>query len=290
MKNKGEAEKASRRMGVLKKVKLSILSIAIASICLAVCAATPAASTAPLAKEDPRARQIIDHLYVTAKQLPIIDLVIELEESKLDSKRGGTGQLVPTGKDKIFFKKPNKFRIETVLHDPGGPYDGAAFTIYRDGVMAFMYKSGSQYPAKKMSDTQEPPLNVPYFLATYPRDSEKVATLAGEDVFDGIRVTVVKLTNTSNPEETVTAYIDRARWVPLKIDLKLPGRGEKGTTTVKKTVLYKDIRLLSDGRYFPFKLEILVDGVLNQVLVYKAVAVNRNLSDDLFKPMEKFMR
>ncbi|MDQ7822872.1 MAG: outer membrane lipoprotein-sorting protein [Candidatus Eremiobacteraeota bacterium] len=229
------------------------------------------------------ARQLVDHLYIPSGQMPVHDLVIELEESVAGS---ADSSLVPSGKDKIYFKAPNKLRIDSVLIDPGGPFDGRNMIIIRDGINAWHYLSTGQYPVKKKADEPSAPLNLPFGVMRYPQDVDKQYTVSGSETIDGVQTSVVKITNPSNPSEEVTACIDRTRWVPLKVSLKQKDKGGE----VTKKVLYKQIGQTKDGRYFPMKLEIFRNESLVRVVVYKAVAVNAGLDESLFQPMDKFVK
>jgi outer membrane lipoprotein-sorting protein len=233
------------------------------------------------------ARQIVDHLYMAKGLMPINDLVIELEESVAGGDGKASTNLVASGKDKIYFKSPCKLRIDIVTSDPGGPLDQRNMVIIRDGKNAWQYLSTGQYPVKKKADEPSAPLNIPFGIVRYPQDIEKTYAITGTEVVDNVNTTVVKISSPSNPGEETTVWIDRARWVPLKLVLKK--KGEKGEDKIKK-VLYKEIGKTKDGRFFPFKLEKYVNEALSGVVVYKAMAINAGLEDSLFAPMEKFVK
>jgi outer membrane lipoprotein-sorting protein len=233
------------------------------------------------------ARQLVDHLYMAKGLMPINDLVIELEESVSGGDGKTSTNLVAAGKDKIYFKSPCKLRIDIVTSDPGGPLDQRNMIIIRDGKNAWQYLSTGQYPVKKKADEPSPPLNIPFGIVRYPQDIEKTYTVTGTELIDNVNTTVVKIASPSNPGEETTVWIDRTRWVPLKLVLKK--KGDKGEDKVKK-VLYREIGKTRDGRFFPFKLEKYLNEALNGVVVYKALAVNAGLEDSLFSPMEKFIK
>lgn len=232
------------------------------------------------------ARQLIDHLYLVGGHMPINDMVIELEENVASAEGEGSPTMVPSGKDKIYFKSPNKLRIDIVTSDPGGALDQKNMVIIRDGKNAWQYLSTGQYPVKKKVDEPSAPLNVPFGIVKYPQDIDKNYTVTGTETIDNVKATVIKITNPTNPSEETTVWIDKSRWVPLKLFLKK--KGDKGE--IKKTVLYKDISKTKDGRFFPFRLEVKVNDVLQRVMIYKAIAFNVGLDETLFTPMEKFVK
>lgn len=236
------------------------------------------------------ARQLIDHLYVVDGQLPVQTVIVEMDVSKLLAKEGGgTGNLESSSKDKIFFKKPGKVHIDSTLIDPGGPMDGKQVTIVRDGVNMWMFVSMGQYPVKKGADQPEPTSWLPFHLQVYPTDAQKEYTLIGKDRVDNVAADVVRIVDPSSPKASVTVWVDRVRWVPLRKEIVRPG-SKPGEANSGKRILYKDIRRLSDGRYFPFKIEIYEGDVLVSAGVYKAVAINEKLPDSLFEPMNKFLK
>lgn len=253
---------------------------------LAVGAPDPATRSSPQAAAkngDPRA--LVDSLYTVAGKLPIRDLVVELDSSDAS---GDTGNLVPSGKDKIYYKFPNKLRVDSVIRDPGGPLDGIQSIIIRDGTNCWHYVSMGQYPVKKQPDTPSATLALPFNIQRYPEDGARKYEMAGSETVDGVRTDVVRITNPNSPQDVRTVYIDRNRNVPLRLELQQPG--EKGGPAVTTRVDYKDVRKLEDGRYFPFSIEVHEGSVLQKVRVYKGVKVNVGLQDNLFEPMSRFVR
>lgn len=244
----------------------------------------------PARSADFTARQLVDHLYMVAGQMPIQTLIVEMEVSASTSKdRSGPANLVTTRKDKLFFKKPNKLRVDSIVIDPGGPMDGKQVTVIRDGVNRWQYISMGQYPVKKGQDEPSPSSWLPFHLQVYQQDSNKQYALAGRDSSFGVPADIVKIVDPSAPRASVTVWIDRSRWVPLCQERVMPG-AKPGDPDAVKRILYKDIRRLNDGRFFPFKLEWHEGGVLTQAGVYKAVGVNENLPDSLFEPMNRFIK
>ena len=236
------------------------------------------------------ARQLVDHLYVVNGQLPIQTLIVEMDVSKLLSKEnGGTGNLERSSKDKICFKKPSKIHIDSILIDPGGPMDGKQVSIVRDGVNMWMFISMGQYPVKKGADQPEPTSWLPFNVQTYPVDSQKEYTLVGKDQVAGVSADVVRIVDPASPKAVVTVWIDRTRWVPLRKEIVRPST-KPGEANAGKRILYKDIRKLSDGRYFPFLIEVYEGDVLVGAGSYKAVSINEKLPDTLFEPLNKFLK
>ena len=228
------------------------------------------------------ARQILDHLYRPAGQMPIKDMVIELDESATS---GGSADLSASGKDKIYFMAPHKIRVDALIFDPGGALDRKTMIIIRDGKMAWQYLSTGQYPVKKKQDEPSAPLNIPFGIVQYPRDMEKQYAVTGTEVVDNVTTSIIQITSAGGEE--VTVCVDRKRCVPLKMVLKK--KDDKGKDIVKK-VLYKQIGKTRDGRYFPFKLEVYINEAVNRVVVYTALAINSGLDSSLFEPMEKFIK
>jgi outer membrane lipoprotein-sorting protein len=259
-------------------VKKLFISIAVLLLSVAMISAAYAAEA--------NARQLIDHLYLVGGQMPIGDMVIELEENVASTEGQGSQTMSSSGKDKIYFKSPNKLRIDIVTSDPGGALDQKNMVIIRDGKNAWQYLSTGQYPVKKKVDEPSAPLNIPFGIVKYPQDIDKNYTVTGTEMIDNVQTTMIKITNPTNPNEETTVWIDKARWVPLKLFVK--SKGDKGE--VKKTVFYKEINKTKDGRFFPFRLDIMRNDVLQRVIVYKAIAFNVGLDETLFAPMEKFVK
>lgn len=246
-------------------------------------ATRPGPKAASTGGADPRA--LVDQLYTVSGKLPIRDMVVELEASDASPE---TGNLVATGKDKIYYKYPNKVRIDTVIKDPGGPLDGHQGIIIRDGTNIWMYVSQGQYPVKKGTDAPSPTLNLPFGIQRYPQDGSRTYELVAPAMVEGVRTEVVRITNPQAPQDVRTLYIDVTRNVPLRLEMQLPG--DKGAPATQVRVDYKEIKRLEDGRYMPFMLEIYEGNVLQKVRVYKGVKVNVGLQDTLFEPMKGFMR
>jgi len=235
------------------------------------------------AVSDPRT--LVDQLYTVSGRLPIRDLVAELEASDAGD---DTGNLVNTGKDKIYYKYPNKLRVDSVIRDPGGPLDGRQTITIRDGTNMWHFVSTGQYPVKKAPDTASPTLNLPFNLQRYPQDGARRYELAGTQAVSGVNARVVRITNPQTPQDVRTVYIDTTRNVPVRLELQIPN--DKGGAPVKKRVDYKDIKKLEDGRYMPFTLEIYENDKLQKVRVFSGVKVNVGLQDSLFEPMSRFVR
>lgn len=241
--------------------------------------------SSPSGWADLSARQIIDHLYSPARQLPIQDLMIVLEVTK-NVATGEGSSLQPASRDKIFFKAPNKLRVDSTLTAPGDPMDGKQVTIIRDGVNLWMYLSTGQYPVKKGSDDHSPTSNLPYGIQRYPEESNDQYVVTGTDTVDGITTTVIRIVNQQNSDLTVTVWVDTSRWVPLKLERTVADSGENGQQGVtNRRILYKDIRQLKDGRFFPFQLEVYTNNNLDRAVVYQSVSANVGLQESLFQPL-----
>lgn len=235
------------------------------------------------------ARQLVDHLYIVSGQLPIQTLIVEMEASEPIGDAAGAN-LRPASKDKIFFKRPNKLHVDSILINPGGPFDGKQFVIIRDGVNNWMFVTTGEYPIKKGEDLPEPTSMLPFHIQVYVQDASKRYTvIARGDKKFGPPTDVVRISDPANPKATTTVWIDRTRWVPIAQEIVKPSTKPNEPDTVKR-VLYKDIRQMPDGRFFPFELEIYKNGVLTSAISYHAVGVNENLPDSLFEPMSRFFK
>ncbi|MHB2020778.1 MAG: hypothetical protein ACYCW6_27890 [Candidatus Xenobia bacterium] len=243
--------------------------------------------TALMAAPDTRGRQLIDHLYVVNGGLPVQDMTVKADVFGVP-KGQPNGNLVPISNDTIFFKQPNKLRINSLTISPGDAMDGKLLTIIRDGSNAFMFISLGAYPIKKQPDEQSGTLNLPCLLQRYPADANKDYVLAGHQTISGVQTTVVRIDNPATPQNVMTVWIDTKRWVPMQCEVHEPGKKPGDPETIKR-VVYRDIGAYKDGRYFPHKLEIYVNNVLDHVLVYKALSVNTGLADNLFEPMKPLM-
>jgi outer membrane lipoprotein-sorting protein len=238
------------------------------------------------------ARQLVDHLYVTSNQLPIQDIMIELDVNRTaQTNSGSSGVLQPASRDKVFFKKPNKLRVDTVTIAPGDPTDGKQAIIIRDGINRWMYVSAGQYPVKKGPDEPSPTLMLPFNLQIYQQDLNREYVILGKESVGGIPADVVGIVNPSSPEQMVKVWIDRSRWVPLKLEMRRENRSSsEKDKPVFLRILYKEVIQLKDGRWMPFVIEFYENEVLEKVAVYRAVAVNVGLQDNLFEPMDKFIK
>lgn len=245
------------------------------------------------------ARLIIDSLYQTEGTLPISDMIIELEMSA-ETLNSDTGAKVieQTSKDKVYFKMPNKLRVDSTFIDPNGPWDGKYITIIRDGKNRWMYISNGQFPVKAEKDTPTPSNVVPFSLQKFAQDNENEYVLLGKEVVDGAMATIVSIINPNDPEIKITAWIDTAKKVPLKIvRYKRIEYKDKDDNDKKKKklinyqILYKNIKQLKDGRYMPTLIEVYTpDNKIEQILTYKKVSINVGLADSLFEPMKKMLQ
>ncbi len=249
-------------------------------------------STAGATASEVSARQLVDHLYVTSNQLPIQDIIIELDVNRADHlTSSSSGVLQPASRDKIFFKKPNKLRVDTVTIAPGDPTDGKQAIIIRDGINRWMYVSAGQYPVKKGPDEPSPSLMLPFNLQTYQQDLNREFVILGKESIGGVPTDVVGIVNPAAPEQMEKVWIDRSRWVPLKLEMKRVSRSSsEKDKPIFLRILYKEIIQLKDGRWMPFVMEFYENEVLEKVAIYRAVAVNVGLQDNLFEPMDKFIK
>ena len=234
----------------------------------------------PALASDERARIMVDQLYTTPGSLPINDLVVELEDHAATS----TADPILWGRTKMFFKAPAKLRVDVVQVTPKSPNDGKLTVIIRDGENLYVY-GAAQYPAKRQADTPSPTLALPFNLQRYRRDIEREFYDLGVDHIDSVAVHRIQILSPSQPDWTAVVWIDPVRRVPLQMETGIQSEGKMR----KKRVLYKDIRRLPDGRYFPFQLQIYDDDVLREVKIYKGVKINVGLDPTLFEPVREFL-
>jgi len=233
-------------------------------------------------------RRIIDSLYMSPGRLPINDLVADLEVYAPMDKKGGGTSLILASRDKLIFKKPNRLKLDIIIHDPGGALDRKQMTIIRDGTNCFSYVSAGQYPVKKKPDEPSPTLNLPPNIQVYPQDADNKYSIVGKETINKISTIVVSIEDKASAEVT-KIWVDTRKWVPVKLEKKIPHPKGKGKP-ITKTVNYREYKQLKDGRWFPFVLEIQVNGKTSRVVVYKAISVNVGIEDHLFEPMKKFIK
>lgn len=236
------------------------------------------------------AHQLVYHLYIVNGQMPIQTLIVDNDVSGLINPKEKSGNLRPDSHDKIFFKSPNKLHVDSILIDPGGPFDGKQFVFIRDGVNRWMFVTTGEYPVQKGPDQPQATSMLPFHIQTYPQDASKQYTvIKRDDRTYGTPADVVRISDPGNPRSFVTVWIDTTRWVPLAQELGIPSV-RPGVPDVLKKIIYQDFRRLPDGRFFPFRLDIYKNGVLETVCTYTAVGVNDNLPDSLFEPMKRFLK
>lgn len=272
-----------------------ILGLALVAWLAAVSLATAlSAAPDPTSRAGPQAvggrafdpRHLVEELYTAPGQLPIRDMIVELECSDLAG--GGSEALVPSSTDRVYYKYPNRLRVESVIHEPGGPLDGKQAVIIHDGANSWMFVSMGQYPVKK----EQGPIvaaDLPFGLMHYAQDADRQYSLEGVETYDDVQVQVVKIVSPATPGAYRKLWIDTVRRVPLLVEVGTPGEKADQGPQVRK-VAYKDIRKLSDGRYVPFRLETYDGGKLVKVRIYQGVKVNVGLQDSLFEPMDKFVK
>lgn len=228
------------------------------------------------------ARALVENLYTQPGLLPVRDLVVELECADTSQ----SGNMAISAKDKIYYKYPNKLRIDSVIQDPGGAMDQKQVIVIRDGINAWHYVSMGQYPVKKALDQPSATLNLPFNIQHYPVDNTKTYEIIGSKQIEGVNTQEVRITNPQDANDVKTVYIDAQRRVPIRLELTKVADKNK----VKVRVDYKSITKLSDGRYFPFSIEIYENDTLARMRVYKGVKANVGIQDSLFEPMKGFTR
>jgi hypothetical protein len=228
------------------------------------------------------AQQMVNELYTPRGLLPIKDLVIEVDD--YISEDNGPSNLVCEANSKIFFKSPNRLRVDQVHRSAKSPLDGKMTVIIRDGENLWVYLEG-QIPSKTGNDSQVPTLSIPFNIQRYRRDQEREFYYLGKEKLDGVTVHRVQITNPSMPDWTAVLWIDAERHIPIQLETTGRGHHDK---MIPKRVVYGDIRRLPDGRFFPFKLQIFENDVLTGVELYKGVRINVGLDDFLFAPQQEY--
>lgn len=226
-------------------------------------------------------RQLVEQLYAPAGVMPLRDLVVELECYDLSKE---SNQFVLGSTDKVYYKYPNKLRIDAVINDPGGSMDQKEAIIIRDGVNVWNYISMGQYPVKKALDQPSGTLNLPFYVQKYPIDASKKYTVKGKKEIDGVSTYEVLIETPQDPNDTKTVFIDAQRRVPLRYDLTRISDKEK----ILVRVQYKEITKLPDGRFFPKKIEIFENDVNTKIRVYTGLQTNCGLDDSMFNQMKGF--
>ena len=252
------------------------------SLALAVTALVIVSLGAAFAAQSNQARQLVESLYAPNGVMPIRDLVIELECYDLSSE---SNAFVLGSNDKIYFKAPNKLRIDAVINDPGGPMDKKEAIIIRDGINVWHYISMGQYPVKKALDQPSGTLNLPFNIQKYPIDASKKYTIKGKKTIDNVETVEVLIENPQDENDTKTVYIDTKRLVPLRLDAIRISDKQKILVRAE----YKDITKLADGRFFPKKIDIYENDVHKKIRIYKGLEVNCGLDDSMFNQMRGFV-
>ena len=227
-------------------------------------------------------RQMVEALYAPQGVQPIKDMVVELECYDLSSE---SNSFELGSKDKIYYKYPNKLRIDAVINDPGGPMDKKEAIIIRDGINVWHYISMGQFPVKKALDQPSGTLNLPFNIQKYPIDASKKYTVKGTKTIDGVETAEILIENPQDENDTKTVYIDTKRQVPLRLDLIRISDKQK----ILVRVDYKEIAKLKDGRYFPKKIEIYENDVHKKMRLYKGLEINCGLDDSMFDQMKGFV-
>lgn len=246
----------------------------------------------PVFAEKYTARQLIDHIYITGGQLPINDMVIVMEVNSLEEGDAGAPPMMKlTSKDKVFFKKPNSLRVDSMIAEQNSPLQGKLITIIRDGNMRFMYISMGEFPIKKEKDTPTPSSAIPFNLQVYPSDTAFKYIYLGSENMDGKKTEIVGVINpNADPRiNLVKVWIDVQKWIPARVEKKQIVKSGNKEEVIDKAVVYKEPQKLKDGRWMPFVLEIYIKGELTQKFVYTQVGVNVGLEKSLFEPLKQIL-
>lgn len=203
-------------------------------------------------------------------------------------------------KGKIYFKAPNKLRVDSSITVSDMMF-GENFVVIRDGATEWIFKNKFDFPLKKRSDPQESSSYLPFYFQKYNRDLKRHCVVLGHEYYIGRPVYVMGMTSEEDPDrDVVKVWIDLGYMVPVKVERpiwkvlinkeyvtvenKKSIIERKKMIKVKNTVLYKNIRQTSDGRWLPTQIESFENDILMQVVYYDKVAVNFQLPDTLFAP------
>lgn len=201
-------------------------------------------------------------------------------------------------KGKIYFKTPDKLRVDSVL-TVSDMLHGEGFVLISNGENQWIFKNGIDFPLKKGSDPRESSAYLPFYFQHYD-EGKKECVLLGEENMSGRIAYVIGIVSPEDAGRDVKkVWVDSQYLVPIRIEfpaykwrkvrenMVLHDKeyvAVKKKETVKVKLLYKNIRQTSDGRWLPTQIETYEDDVLIQVVYYDKVAVNFNLPDTLFSP------
>ena len=253
-------------------------------------------------KEQLNPTTIIARLYRGENTPELLDFTAEFRVKKNVSEKETQepAALEDFLKGKIYFKAPNKLRVDSSI-TVSDMFFGENFVVIRDGATEWIFKNKFDFPLKKRSDPQESSSYLPFYFQKYTRDLKRHYVLLGHEYYAGRPVYVMGMTSEEDPDrDVVKAWIDLGYMVPVKVERpiwkvmitkeyvtvenKKSIIERKKMIKTKNTILYKNIRQTSDGRWLPTQIESLENDVLMQVVYYDKVAVNFQLPDTLFAP------
>ena len=255
-------------------------------------------SISAFAEDGKDAKQLLEHLYCPEGQEPVRDAVIESEKymEVSESPYATSTKKIMVSQDKMFFLSPNKFRADILDTNPASALYGHSRTIIRDGKFVYTYVAYGVDFAKMEVDKPENTAYLPYYLQKYPIFSDFKYIYLGQEKINDQIYEVVGIFNPASyvdyKTNLVKVWIDAKKWVPYKIELTKYKDKEKKETYLRRTS-YGDVKQLPDGRWWPFKITI--DGfnkakdrfIFESAVIYKKVAVNVGLEEDLFKPVKQ---
>jgi hypothetical protein len=236
-------------------------------------------------------RHLVDNLYTPDGKLPVRDLIADVEVympvEHAKEKNDASPAMTLSFKSKMIFKKPNKLKTDTLIVEPGSAMDGNIFAEYRDGQHRWVYSIVGQFPHGTRADKQEATLKLPPNLQTYIQDANRKHTITGKEQINGIDTTIVRIEGLAG--EATIMWIDPVKRVPLKLE-RIPMSSGEDKKPLSQICLYGDFRQLPDGRWFPFQIEIKRGTATQMLLIYTALSINVGIGDEIFHPMEKFVK
>jgi len=227
--------------------------------------------------------QIIDDLYYQQTKGPIKDIQGNFTISGPLKGAGGTVNINVFAKGKIFFRLPNRFRIEQTEMIPDVPTEFYVIKI-KDGTYVWYYNEYASMPFRKEIDSHQHSIMLPYGIEIQPQDRYLKYTYIGEETVEDADCFVIGVVNTQDPDLILTTiWVDKQLKVPRQLTTKrvIEKKKEKGTVEIKK--VFQKINQLEDGRWFPEEITIYEDGELSLIIKYTSLSINQGLSDDLFE-------
>ena len=96
---------------------------------------------------------------------------------------------------------------------------------------------------------------------------------------------VISISNEKDPlAKLITIWVDIERYIPLKEEYTVTEGEKDKVKEVNKTIMYKDVTQMDDGRWMPHKIETYASGKMTTYIIYRQSAINVGLPPNLFAP------